>query len=52
LGIIVLLSKFKGIERTFQLGISGRNDVQVNRGCFYGSVTEELADGVKIIAIV
>jgi hypothetical protein len=50
--IIILLFRFEEIKRTFKIGKSGWNDVEIDRGCFYRGVTEKLADGIEVVSVV
>jgi len=50
--IFPLLLLFHQIERTFELDIAGRDQMQINRGCLYGVVAEQPADGVEVVAFI
>jgi hypothetical protein len=40
------------IKRTLELDVAGRDQMQIDRGCFYSVVAEQLADGIKIVALI
>ena len=50
--ILSLLLLVHQIERTFELDVAGRNQMQIDRGCFYGVVAEQLADGIEVVAFI
>ena len=47
-----LLLLFHQIERTLELDIAGRNEMQIDGGCLYGVVAEQPADGVEVVAFI
>ncbi len=47
-----LLLLFHQIERTLELDVAGRNQMQIDGGCFYGVVAEQPADGVEVVAFI
>ena len=34
------------------MDVAGRNQMQIDRSCFYGGVAEQLADGVEVVAFI
>jgi hypothetical protein len=40
------------IEWTFELDVAGWNEVQIDRGRFYGSMAKQLADRIEIAALI
>jgi hypothetical protein len=40
------------VERTFKLHVAGRDQMQINRGCLYGVVAEQLRNGVEVVAFI
>ncbi len=40
------------VKRTFELDVTGRNQMQIDRGCLYGIVAEQLADGIEVVAFI
>ena len=40
------------IERTLELDVACRNQMQIDGGRFYGIVAEQPADGVEIVAFI
>ena len=40
------------IERTLELDVAGRDQMQVDRGRFYGVVAEQPADGIEVVAFI
>jgi hypothetical protein len=50
--IFTLLLLVHQIERTLKLDIAGRNKMQIDRGCFYGVMAKQLADGVEVVALI
>ena len=47
-----LLLLFHQIERTLELDIAGRNEMQIDGGCLYGVVAQQPADGVEVVAFI
>ncbi len=50
--IFALLLFIHQIKWTFELDVAGRNQVQIDRGCFYGIVAKQLADGIEVVAFI
>jgi hypothetical protein len=50
--ILPLLLLFHQIERTLELDIAGRNEMQIDGGCLYGVVAQQPADGVEVVAFI
>jgi len=50
--IFALLLLVHQIEWTFELDIAGWNQMQIDRGCLYGIVAKQLADGIEIVAFI
>jgi hypothetical protein len=40
------------IERTLELDVAGRDQMQVDGGRFYGVVAEQPADGIEVVAFI
>ena len=40
------------IEGTFELDVAGWNEMQIDRGRFYGGVAKQLADSIEIVALI
>jgi hypothetical protein len=49
---LLLLLLVHQIERTLELDVAGRDQVQIDGGCFYGVMTEQPADGVEVAAFI
>jgi hypothetical protein len=50
--IFPLLLFVHQIEWTLELDVAGRDQMQIDRGCLYGVVAEQLADGVEVVAFI
>jgi hypothetical protein len=50
--IFALLLLVHQIKWTFELDVAGRNQMQIDRGCLYGIVAEQLADGIEVVAFI
>nr|WP_304511290.1 hypothetical protein [Desulfopila sp. IMCC35008] len=50
--IFALLLLVHQIEWTFKLDVTGWNQMQIDRGCFYGIVAKQLADGIEIVTFI
>jgi len=40
------------IERTLELNVAGRYQMQIDGGCLYGVVAKQLRNGVEVVAFI
>jgi len=40
------------VERTLELDVACRDQMQIDRGCLYGVVAKQSADGIEIVAFI
>jgi hypothetical protein len=50
--IVSLLLLVHQVERTLELDVAGRHQMQIDGGGFYGVVAEQPADGVEVVALI
>ena len=50
--IVSLLLLVHQVERTLELDVAGRHQMQIDGGGFYGVVAEQAADGIEVVAFI
>jgi len=50
--IFPLLLLVHQIERTFKLNVAGRHQMQIDGGCLYGVVAEQLRNSVEVVSFI
>jgi len=48
----LLLQLVHQIERALELDVACRDQMQIDRGCLYGVVAKQSADGIEIVAFI